>query len=456
MTADPGRLASLRALLAVGRGSDLDHTLARMRSGIDNPGAAREAEELVRGALQWQGRYDHLVANFSRRQASAEPTVLAVLRLAMHELLTHTTIPAYATLHQAGELLGSVGRKRAGGYVNAVLQALRRYLDASAASDPLEAIRPLFVALPLPVDELAAWWSHPTWLVSRWLGRYGREGTEALLAHATTPPLISLHVLPSADLDDVTADLSAAGLAFEGTATSARVLCLKERCDRHTLTGFFERRPETLVQDAAAVAAIDWLTRDGADLQGACGPILDMCAAPGGKAAHLCALLSPTEHLVAMDLRPRRLERVRQNRDRLGLDNLTLLAGDGLKPPIKNAAFSTVLLDGPCSGTGVMRHHPEGRWRLTEDTIARNATRLQQLAESAADLLSPRGRLYYATCSLEQEENEDVVTALLTARDDLAPDPDEDGTWHRAWLPWRQGTDGFFAARLRRRPVGGD
>ena len=209
------------------------------------------------------------------------------------------------------------------------------------------------------------------------------------------------------------------------------------------------------MQDAAAQALIDWLTRDGTDLSAAAAPMVDLCAAPGGKTAHLRRYLPDEEWLVAMDLRPRRLRRLRQNSRRLALAGTLALAGDGLRPPLRRGAFAAVLLDGPCAGTGVLRHHPEGRWRLRPETLARNHERLTGLLRAAVDLLQPGGALYYATCSLEPEENEQVLAAALAARDDLAPDPDPDGSWQRTWLPWRSGTDGFFAARLRRRDPGG-
>ncbi len=122
-------------------------------------------------------------------------------------------------------------------------------------------------------------------------------------------------------------------------------------------------------------------------------------------------------------------------------------------PPFRAGVFDTVLLDGPCSGTGVLRHHPEGRWRLKARQLAENGARLASLARAAAALLAPEGRLLYATCSLEPEENEQVVDALVApgAGAGLAPDPDAAGIWQRRWLPQETGTDGFFAARLRRR-----
>jgi 16S rRNA (cytosine967-C5)-methyltransferase len=128
-----------------------------------------------------------------------------------------------------------------------------------------------------------------------------------------------------------------------------------------------------------------------------------------------------------------------------------VLLADGRRPPLRPGSLAAVLLDGPCSGTGVLRHHPEGRWRLRASHIERSAERLGELAAAAADLPAAGGRLLYATCSLEPEENDMIVDALLAGGAGLEPEPDEQGRWQRLWLPHQCGGDGFYAARLRRR-----
>lgn len=452
MTADPRRRLALAALLAVSRGRSLEGALQSLRREL--PGeASATAAELVKGVLQWQGRYDFLVRHFSRREPNRDPVVRAVLHLALHQLLTSRGVPAYAAVHQAGEVLRAEGRPRAVGYANAVLQALQRHVEQAAATSPLAAVHELFLGAGRDeVDYLATWWSHPRWLVDRWYERWGFAETAALLEYANTPPPVTLHVLPGHDPETVRTLLAAAGAVTEPVPGYPRALRLGGRHDRAELRALLAATPGVLIQDAGAQAVVDWLTRDGRDLAGRGGPVLDSCAAPGGKTVHLRALLAGPRLLVAMDREPRRLHRVRENRDRLGLAGIALLAGDGARPPLGPASCAAVLVDGPCSGTGVARHHPEGRWRLEAATLVRNARRLGELARGAADLLVPGGRLYYATCSLEPEENEDVLAALLAAREDLEPDPDPDGRSTRTWLPWHAGTDGFFAARLRRRP----
>lgn len=452
MKADPRRRLALAALLAVQRGCSLAAELQRLRRRLAGDQAAATAEELIRGTLQWQGRYDHLIRRFSRRRPPADPVVRGVLLLALHELLTSRRVPAYAAVHQAGELLHAARRPSAVGYVNALLQEVTRHLTAAVADDPSQALHGLFG----PVDGdtasyLAAWWSHPRWLVARWCARYGEEATTALLAQANTPPPVTLHVLPGRDVAAASTALAALGCRTVPVTGFPRALRLAERPDRARLAGWLQAVGGLQVQDAGAQAAVDWLTREGADLAAVAAPVADLCAAPGGKAVHLRALLPPANLLVAMDLRPRRLVRLRENRQRLGQQSLALIAGDGTRPPLRPASCAVVLVDGPCSGTGVGRHHPEGRWRLQPADLRRNGDRLLQLARAAADLLLDGGRLYYVTCSLEPEENEDVIAALLAERSDLVPALRADGQYEQTWTPWRDGTDGFFAARLVRR-----
>jgi 16S rRNA (cytosine967-C5)-methyltransferase len=202
-----------------------------------------------------------------------------------------------------------------------------------------------------------------------------------------------------------------------------------------------------IVQDASVQEATTWLLEALPETD---EPLLDMCAAPGGKTARVAASRPGGAPLVAADARPTRLPLLTAAAKRIESRPVPVVLADGTRPPFRDGAFGGVLVDGPCSGTGVLRHHPEGRWHLTPDTPGRNGIVLLELARHAAGLLRPGGVLLYATCSLEPEENEQVVGALLHAVPDLAPAADGLGRWQRRWLPGSAPGDGFYAARLRR------
>jgi 16S rRNA (cytosine967-C5)-methyltransferase len=183
--------------------------------------------------------------------------------------------------------------------------------------------------------------------------------------------------------------------------------------------------------------------------------VVDLCAAPGGKAA----LLAGRGHEVwAIDVARTRLARLLENRDRLGLSRLHVLIADSTSPPIRTAG--AVLLDAPCSGTGTLARHPDGRWRLRPGDLEVLVDRQRRLLDAAADMVAPDGILVYATCSLEREENEDQVESFLSRRADFVFDGRRDlpeldrflGADGQLYvLPQRDGMDGAYAARLRRR-----
>ncbi|MCB1183873.1 hypothetical protein KDM41_10595 [bacterium] len=445
------RRLALDILVDVADGADGDERLEQGLA-LAAPRDGALLAELVRGSLQWQARYDHVIASFSRKRPPGDPVLTALLRLSLHQLLALDGVPPYAAIHEAGEL----ARARAGrgkvGFVNGLLQAARRRLrpDGADAAAREAALRELFA--PLEPDRprwLATWHSLPQWLVTRWRDRWGDAVAERLCAATNTPPPVHLHVLGGDDPAAVAAAVVAAGgRAAVGPGDTA--VTLDGRPGRSAVREILASRPGLVVQDATVQEASAWLT--AGDLV---GPWLDLCAAPGGKAAHLAHVLPTTAPLVVMDRRPARMALLRDTLDRAAPGRTLAVQADGLHPPFAPAVFGGILLDGPCSGTGVLRHHPDGRWRLRPSTPARKARTLLALADRAAELLRPGGRLLYATCSLEAEENEDVLGALRERRPELVPDPAADGAWMRTWLPGDAGTppggDGFFAARLRRR-----
>jgi 16S rRNA (cytosine967-C5)-methyltransferase len=443
-------------LVGVASGAPRDPRLDAALASLDTSRDRAFCAELVRGTLQWQGRYDHLLRRFARKRPPTDPGLLAVLRMSAHQLVGQDGVPPYAAIHQAGELCRTLkGGARATGFVNGMLQAMRRRLlgDGDGPAAPAERdarLRAEFAGLePDRAAWIAAWHSLPRWLVDRWLRAFGAEATAALAAWLNEPVPVAFHVLEPGDPAVLAADLREAGYAVDPGPAPRSVVC-RDRPARERVRRMLERFPGLIVQDPTVQRATAWLL-EAVDPESAAArlPAVDLCAAPGGKTAVLAARWRGP--VLAMDASRRRLPLLADTTGRLVRPPAGLARADAARPPVAPGSCGAVLLDGPCSGTGVLRHHPDGRWRLRPAVIAERAARLAVLARRAADLLAPGGVLMYGTCSLEDEENGAVVEGLLRERDDLEPAPDPDGRWRRLWLPHEAGGDGFFAARVRRK-----
>jgi 16S rRNA (cytosine967-C5)-methyltransferase len=412
------------------------------RAGLD----ARDrglATELALGTLRWQRRLDWTLAQASRRPLQdLAPWVRALLRLTAYQLAFLDRVPPWAAVHEAVEL---AKRRRSAGataFVNGVLRAvasLPRPWPAPMAADPVEA--------------LALRASCPTWLAERWWARYGPDDAEALaLAMNETPPVTVRANTLRLSVGAVVAALRAAGVDATPTRFAAEGLLLGRAGDLRRLAPLGEGA--ATVQDEAAILvghAVE--PRPGET-------VADVCAAPGTKTTHLAALMENRGRIVAADPSAARLELLRDAAARLGAgiveprvaDARTLAADLG-------PTCDRVLVDAPCSNLGVLRRNPDGKWRRQPGDLATLARTQAGILEAAAELVRPGGILVYATCSLEPEENEAVVTALRARRPELVPDPLPPAVPPECraapdvlrMTPHRHGSDGFTAHRLRRR-----
>lgn len=459
MSSDPVRRRAFAVLVQAGQGGRLDLLLDQALDALRTAGAEPRDRaflaELVRGTFQWQLRYDHLIRRYARRQPPTDPGLLVLLRLSLHQLVALDQVPPFAALHQAGELCRQDVSPRLVGFVNGLLQAARRELrpdETTGKEERTGRLRAAFADLGEGTPAwLAAWHAHPRWLVDRWLKRLGAETTAALLAADNRPVPVAFRVLEPQDPQAARALLAQAGCPTDPGADDPRILVCRDRPDRATIGSLLDSWGWLLVQDPNVQRATSWLLEG---LGTPAAPVLDLCAAPGGKTRRLAAAWPGLPLLVAADLRTDRLPLLRQATARITGCPVVLLAADGTAPPLRPGSCAVVLLDGPCSGTGVLRHHPEARLQLKRGVPAANGPTLQAMAARAAELLRPGGVLLYATCSLEPEENEQVLDRLLGSGVPLVPLPHHrDGRWRRTWVPGAAPDgdgDGFFAARLRR------
>ena len=435
---DPARAEAVRLLDEVEAGGRLAPLLDRLESRFDGRDR-RFVRQLTAGVLQWRGRLDWILTSFSKRPLdSLSPGIRQVLRLGAYQLLWLDRVPASAAVHTAVDLARRQGRGGAAGFVNAVL----RRVSAEGGR----------VSYPSPTDDpeayLSVYHSHPRWLVRRWLARWGPDRTEALLqANNEQPPL---YVRPNPRCGSADRLVGSLPGSLGAVVVDART----QACEIRRPDGFFDSEAflggRCFVQDLNAGLAVELLAPRPGDR------VLDACAAPGGKAVQLALAVGP-DRVAAGDLSRARLGRLRQNAGRLGLEGIRAFVGDASAGPHPAGAFDGVLVDAPCSGTGVLRRRPEARWRKSEPDLARQSRRQAEILESAFHALRPGGRLVYSTCSLEEEENDAVVDGLLTRRTDARLEPASRRFPGVAWaartiqtLPGREPGDGAFAALIRK------
>ncbi|MEM9293920.1 MAG: transcription antitermination factor NusB [Acidobacteriota bacterium] len=350
-------------------------------------------QELVYGTLRWLRRLDDVITRAASRGLDAiEKPLWAPLRIAAYQLLFLDRVPAHAAVHEAVEQAHQLTHRGAASFVNAVL---RRIARASRLEDwPVE--------IKDPARRLAVEWSHPDLLAQRWLQRFGESGARDLMRNNNRHrPLQLLAFRHRGGREVVAEELIEAGLDVEPSQWAPLGLTVRRG---NPLTTECFRHGRIYIQDEISqLSALLPPPRAGER-------VLDAAAAPGGKSLALYAW-EPEVQLTLADLSASRLGRLRENLQRLDLD-LPLTVADAGAPPWA-APFDRVILDLPCSGTGTLRKNPELKWRLSGSEIGRMSSTSRRLLKGSAPLVAPGGLLVAITCSVEVEENEEVVNAFL-------------------------------------------
>jgi len=416
------------------RGSQATPLLAARGDGL-SPADRDLLRELVLGVLRHRSALDAELASVCRAPLARLSTDLReILEVALYQIRHLDRVPRYAAVDEAVRNARQSGGERAAKLVNAVLRKLadRPAPATSRAAAP---------------EELARETSHPEFLVRRWVERFGRETACRILDADNSASGIDLLVNPrKTDRETLRDTLAEEGVAAEPSPISPLGLSV--------LSGNPLRSPllaagHFTVQDVGAQALA--LLLPAGEL------LVDLAAAPGGKSFAALAF-GRARRTVSVDRSPARLIRFAQNAARLGMPEAGAVAADFLAPPLPAGRFDRVLLDAPCSGTGTLRKIPEIRYRVSPAGIAKLAQAQVRAVSAAAALLAPGGYLLYATCSLEEEENEQVIAKALRASRglDLVPiePPDRlrpfvEGARFRLFPDER--TDGFTAHLLRRR-----
>ena len=376
-------------LLAVERGPAHSDDLLRARAVSALAPADRNlATALVLGVLRWQIALDETIKqHLDRPQAKLDPEARMAMRLGAFQLLHLDRIPAHAAIDESVELVKRAGHRFAAGMVNAVLRRISR-------ADRVER----------DLDREAATRAYPGWLLDRWTRSYGSGAACAICGHGQRAPALSIRLAEPA----VEAELQAEGiqLAPGVLLPAARTVLAGDIAATAAFRSGRARIQDEGSQLVAEVAGfVATPVRNG-------GRILDACAAPGGKTLIL-AERHPAAHILACEASPQRLAQLRKRLSHLG-NRIECRLADAIALK-EEAVFDLALADAPCSGTGTLGRNPEIRHRLTAADLPRQAERQRGILQAAVRAARPGGRVVYSTCSLEAEENDEVVAAVLAA-----------------------------------------
>jgi 16S rRNA (cytosine967-C5)-methyltransferase len=412
--------------------SDLLH--AQLGANVKIADAAL-ATELTMGVLRWRRLLDFILERQLKKPAERlDLPVALALRLGLYQLRFLEKIPARAAVHESVELVKRARKSSAASLVNAVL---RRAAEEARLS--VEKFLP--PNLP-PAGRLAILHSHPTWLAERWLARFGEPATLALLEANNRAPRLACAVRDPAQRDEIIRELEKSGLRVEpGSLLNSAFAASGGSLTR---TESF-RAGKISIQDEASQAVPLLLDVHAGDR------VLDLCAAPGGKTAALARAAGRAGLVIAADRNAHRLRAMQAQFNRLGLTGVHVIELDATQPLPFAARFDRILVDAPCSGTGTLARHPEIRWRLRPEQLSEFHVLQTQLLRNALAQLAPGGRLVYSTCSIEPEENEDVIAELLQASPSIRRVPASEAA--RSLAPYLAhgleaasffGPDGFF------------
>jgi len=425
-------------------------------------------QEIVYGIVRWQATLDWLIARKTDGREQ-KPALQNLLRLGLYQIFRLDRIPDHAAVNETVELAKQNGFGAQAGFVNAVLRGYLREHDETKK-----------LLAGLKISQPALGWSHPEWLVTRWQKRWGIEKTASLLEWNNTPPKTFARVN--------TLKTDAGKLLEKWRDENVEYDFVRREQLEENLV--FELKSQPPLSSLASFRDGWFYIQDPGTLLAACklGPqpgetILDFCAAPGGKTTFIAQLMNNQGRIVAQDVSDERLKWIQENCARLGVTCVEMVVSDWARPhpdplpqereqqcatrEISNRVriadrlttipplhagegrgegklFDRILVDAPCSNTGVMRRRVDLRWRIQPAEIERLRAAQLDLLQQAATQVKPGGVLVYSTCSLEPEENGEVVKQFLSERADFKLD------YERELLPFADNVDGAYVARILR------
>ncbi|QUM78363.1 16S rRNA (cytosine(967)-C(5))-methyltransferase RsmB [Moritella sp. 24] len=390
-------------------------------------------QEICYGVLRWLPRLEFISRQLMSKPLTGKQRPVHFLILVGLYQLKFMRIPAHAAVAETVNAIKVLKSPKLSGLVNAILRNYQRQQDdLEAQADGNDACK----------------FGHPGWLIKRIKAAYPEQWQDVLMANNERPPMWIRVNQQHHNQADYQALLAADEIVADIVESASSALRLEKPTDVYKLAGFAEGHSS--VQDGAAQFAAQFLDAQPGEL------ILDACAAPGGKTAHILERQPALKHLVAVDFDATRLSRVQENLTRMQLE-AELIHGDASKPEDwwKGDKFDRILLDAPCSATGVIRRHPDIKWLRRDSDIAPLVQLQSEILDAMWQQLKPGGTLLYATCSILPAENSEQIAQFVARTPDAALIPltknsdDQASSWQI--LPNTQGMDGFFYAKLQKK-----
>lgn len=422
-----------------------------LNSSLQKSALSREdtglATELVYGSISRMITLDYVLDDFvSKGIAKLQPWVRSLLRLSLYQIMYLDRVPSHAAVNEAVNIAKKRGHQGISGMVNGVLRSVLRAGELPVLKEGLS-----------QEEVISITHSHPLWMVRQWSAEYGLETAAAMCAANNEPPAVSVRVnttmisreallgqMLEAGLDASESKVSPYGIVVKGGGNLALTSWYND--------GYLSVQDESSMLVAEAVAPEPGMK------------VLDCCAAPGGKSAHMGELMKDQGSIYANDLHEHKAKLISSQAERLGLECITTGSADALDLAryLEAESFDRILLDAPCSGLGVIRRKPDLKWRKQPEDVASIAALQGELLQSVSGLLKRGGVLVYSTCTTEQAENSRVVEAFLESNPGFASVTFASAVWERLGdtalaegegiqlLPQHYGSDGFYIACIER------
>jgi len=428
VTAEKPREIAVRILKSHAGGRDYAENLLEtaLADASLSPMDRGLCQELVYGLVRWQAALDWLIARKTQGRPQKQ-TLQILLRLGLYQMFWLDRIPNHAVVHETVEIARRLGFGPQSGFLNAVLRGFTR--EREATEKLLEELK---------IKQPHIGYSHPEWLVQRWHTRWGTERTAQLLNWNNTPPgtFARVNTLRT-DTAKLTARWNSEGVKFLARSWDwtgdGLVFQLESHPPLASLASF--QQGWFYIQDPSTLLAVQELEAQPGET------VLDLCAAPGGKTTFIAQQMKNQEHIVAADVSANRLKLIQENCIRLGATCVETILLSTLNSQ-SSTRFNRILVDAPCSNTGVMRRRVDLRWRIRPEEIERLRKAQLELLRQAVPRLKSGGVLVYSTCSLEPEENQEVVKQFLAEHPDFKLGKD------RELFPFVEGVDGAYVARM--------